>query len=60
MKSNLPPEKISLYLGDLAAPLAAAAAANSRTLPQEIRHRLKESIDRENKDIAGNPSDVGG
>lgn len=41
------PERFQLYIGELGPPLAAAAAANGRTVTQEILHRLKESLERD-------------
>lgn len=38
------PKKISLVLGPLAKPLAAAATRNGQTLSEEIRQRLAKSL----------------
>lgn len=50
------PQKISLVLGPLSAPLAKAATANGHTLSEEIRQRLAISLGVEAPDVrVGNP-----
>lgn len=53
-KQKQPPEKIQLYLNDLAEPLASSASARGVSLSAEIRRRLADSIARDNVDSSAN------